>query len=96
MPFGLVLRRSILLGAPLALAVLMLFHYWPYDDYSNELVPIAGWWPALHTIQFVLFTFMGASVWLLTDGLRGVDVFISRLGAVVFTIFYNRVTPSRV
>ncbi len=69
MPFDLVLRRSILLGAPLALAVLMLFYFWPYDYYSNELMPIAGWWTVLPTIQFVLFTFMGASVWLLTDGL---------------------------
>ena len=89
MPFGLVLRRSILLGAPLALAVLMLFYFWPYDYYSNELMPIAGWWTVLRTIQFVLFALMGASVWLLTDGLRGVEVFISRLGAVVFATFYN-------
>ena len=89
MPFGLVLRRSILLGAPLALAVLMLFCFWPYDYYSNELMPIAGWWTVLRTIQFVMFAFMGASVWLLTDGLRGVEVFISRLGAVVFATFYN-------
>ncbi len=96
MPFGLVLRRFILLGAPLALAVLMLFHSWPYDDYATELVPTASWWTTLHTIQFVLFAFMGASVWLLTDGLRGVDVFISRLGAVISAIFYNIGDPLRV
>jgi hypothetical protein len=89
MPFGLVLRRSILLGAPLAFAVLMLFYFWPYDYYSNKLMPIAGWWTVLRTIQFVLFALMGASVWLLTDGLRRVEVFISRLGAVVFATFYN-------
>jgi hypothetical protein len=89
MPFDLVLRRFILLGAPFALAVLLLFHPWPYDDYSNELVPIAGWWIALHTVAFVLLAFMGAAVWLLTDRLQGADVFISRLGAVVFVIFYN-------
>lgn len=35
------LRRMVLLGTPLALTVLMLFHPWPYDDYLSELVPIA-------------------------------------------------------
>lgn|GEM_PF-6576487 len=49
------LRRPLLLGAPLALAVLMLFHPWPYDNYLGELVPIAHWWTILHLIQFVLF-----------------------------------------
>lgn len=68
---NLVLRRFVLLGTPLALAVLMLFHPSPYEDLAGELVPIAGWWTAIHTIQFVLFAFMGAAVWMLTDGLRG-------------------------
>ena len=71
MPLDLVLRRFILLGMPFAPAVLMLFHPWLHDGYSNELVPIAGWWVALHTVAFVLFTFIGASVWLPADGLQG-------------------------
>jgi hypothetical protein len=69
--FGLPVRRIILLGTPLALTVWMLFHPSPYDDYLGELVPIAGWWIALHTVQFDLFAFMGAAVWMLTDGLQG-------------------------
>ena len=71
MPLDLVLRRFILLGMPFAPAVLMLFHPWLHDGYSNELVPIAGWWVALHTVAFVLFTFIGPSVWLPADGLQG-------------------------
>jgi hypothetical protein len=86
---NLVLRRFILLGTPLVLAVLMLFHPSPYEDLSGELVPIADWWLTLHTLQFVLFAFMGASVWLLTDGLRGVSVVVSKVAAVVFAIFYD-------
>lgn len=86
---NLVLRRFVLLGTPLALAVLMLFHPSPYEDLAGELVPIAGWWTAIHTIQFVLFAFMGAAVWMLTDGLRGVSVVVSRVAAVVFAIFYD-------
>jgi hypothetical protein len=68
---NLVLRQLVLLGTPLVLAVLMLFHPSPYEDLAGELVPIADWWLTIHTLQFVLFAFMGASVWLLTDGLRG-------------------------
>jgi hypothetical protein len=86
---NLVLRRFILLGTPLVLAVLMLFHPSPYEDLSGELVPIADWWLTLHTLQFVLFAFMGASVWLLIDGLRGVSVVVSKVAAVVFAIFYD-------
>jgi hypothetical protein len=86
---NLVLRRFILLGTPLVLAVLMLFHPSPYEDLSGELVPIADWWLTIHTLQFVLFAFMGASVWLLTDGLRGVSVVVSKVAAVVFAIFYD-------
>jgi hypothetical protein len=86
---NLVLRRLVLLGTPLVLAMLMLFHPSPYEDLTGELVPIAGWWLTIHTLQFVLFAFMGASVWLLTDGLRGVSVIVSRAAAVVFAIFYD-------
>jgi hypothetical protein len=86
---NLVLRRFILLGTPLVLAVLMLFHPSPYEDLSGELVPSADWWLTIHTLQFVLFAFMGASVWLLTDGLRGVSVVVSKVAAVVFAIFYD-------
>lgn len=86
---NLVLRRFILLGTPLVLAVLMLFHPSPYEDLTGELVPIADWWLTIHTLQFILFAFMGASVWLLTDGLRGICVVISRVAAVNFAIFYD-------
>jgi len=86
---SLVLRRLVLFGAPLVLAVLMLFHPSPYEDLSGQLVPIADWWLTIHTLQFVLFAFMGASIWMLTDGLRGISVVVSRMTAVVFAIFYD-------
>jgi hypothetical protein len=86
---NLVLGRLVLLGTPLVLAVLMLFHPSPYEDLAGELVPIADWWLTIHTLQFVLFAFMGASVWLLTDGLRGLFVIVSRVAAVIFAIFYD-------
>ena len=86
---NLVLRRLVLLGTPLVLTVLMLFHPSPYEDLAGELLPIADWWLIIHTLQFVLFAFMGASIWMLTDGLRGISVVVSRAAAVVFAIFYD-------
>ncbi len=84
-----VLRWLVLLGTPLALAVLMLFHPSPYSDVITELTPIAGWWITIHTLQFVLFAFMGVAVWMLTDGLRGIAATVSRAAAVVFALFYD-------
>jgi len=83
------LRRNFLLGTPLVTAVVMLFHPSPYSDLVGELVPIANWWMTIHTIQFILFALMGAAVWMLTDGLRGVAATVSRVAAVVFAIFYD-------
>jgi hypothetical protein len=87
--FGLILRRIVLLGTPLALAVLLLFHPSPYDDVAGELLPIAAWWITLHTIVFVLVPFMGVALWMLTAGLEGVDATLSRVAAVVFALFYD-------
>jgi hypothetical protein len=84
------LRRTIVrLGTPLALTGCMLFHPSPYDDYLGEQVPIANWWITLHTVQFVLFALMGAAIWMLTDGLRGIVATLSRVAAAVFAVFYD-------
>jgi hypothetical protein len=88
--FGLSLRRIVLLGTPLVLTVLMIFHPSPYDDVAGELMPIAGWWIALHTIGFALFALMGVALWMLTAGLEeGVVATLSRVAAVVFALFYD-------
>src|SRR5215217_3100905 len=83
-------RRIVLLGTPLALSVLMIFHPAPYDDINGELVPIAGWWTVLHTLQFVLFALMGAALWMLTYGLSSsIALTLSRLAAAIFVVFYD-------
>src|SRR5918998_6677662 len=87
--FGLTLRRIVLLGTPLVLTVLLFFHPSPYDNVAGELMPIAGWWIALHTIGFVLFALMGVALWLLTAGLPGVFATVGRVAAVVFAVFYD-------
>jgi hypothetical protein len=87
--FGLTLRRIVLLGTPLILTILMAFHPTPYDDVAGELMPIADWWIALHTILFVLVPLMGAALWMLTAGLQSVAATLSRVAAVVFALFYD-------
>jgi hypothetical protein len=87
--FNSTLRRIVLLGTPLVLTFLLLFHPSPYDDVAGELMPIAGWWIALHTILFLLVPLMGVALWLLTAGLEGVVATLSRVAAVVFALFYD-------
>jgi hypothetical protein len=87
--FGLTLRRIVLLGTLLVLAILLLFHPSPYDDVAGELLPMAGWWIALHTILFLLVPLMGMALWMLTAGLEGVVATLSRVAAVVFALFYD-------
>jgi hypothetical protein len=87
--FGLTLRRIILLGTPLLLTGLLIFHPSPYDDVAGELVPIAEWWITLHTIGFLLFALMGVAVWMLTAGLWGFVATLSRVAAVLFAVFYD-------
>ena len=83
------LRRIVLLGTPLVLTILLVFHPSPYDDVAGELMPIANWWITLHTIVFVLVPFMGVALWMLTAGLEGVFVTLSRVAAVIFALFYD-------
>ena len=85
----LALRRVILLGTPLALAILEFFHPLVSRDLAGTLFPVAGWWVTLHVVQLVLFALMGAALWLLTDGLHGIATTVSRLGAAVFVVFYG-------
>ena len=85
----LALRRVVLLGTPLTLAILEFFHPLVSRDLAGTLFPVAGWWVTLHVVQLVLFAFMGAALWLLTDGLHGIATTVSRLGAAVFVVFYG-------
>ncbi len=83
------LRRVVLLGTPLALAILELFHPHVTGDVAGTLFPVAGWWITLHVVQLLLFALMGAALWLLTDGLPGKAPTVSRLGVAVFVVFYG-------
>ena len=85
----LTLRRVVLLGTPLTLAILEFFHPLVSRDLAGTLFPVAGWWLTLHVVQLVLFALMGVALWLLTDGLHGIATTVSRLGAAAFAVFYG-------
>jgi hypothetical protein len=65
----LALRRIVLLGTPLALAVLEIFH--PHPTGVADAVEQGGWFMWFHIIQVPLIGLIALAVYLLTEGLRG-------------------------
>jgi hypothetical protein len=65
----LVLRRLVLLGTPLALAVLEIFH--PQPSGVAEAVEQGEWFMWFHIIQVPLIGLIALAVYLLTEGLEG-------------------------
>ena len=87
---NLIVRRVVLLGTPLAVAVDVVFlHPVLNGDIRTELFPVAGLWLVLHVVQLVLFGLMGVAAYLLLDGLSGIFAAIGRLAIAVFVVFYN-------
>jgi hypothetical protein len=82
-----VLRRIVLIGAPLALAVLEIFH--PDPGGASEAVEQGGWFLWFHMIQLPLIGLMVLAVYLLTEGMEGPAVRVSRWAAGVFAVFFS-------
>ena len=84
----LVLRRVVLLGAPLALALLEIFH--PERPTSaTEAVEQGVWFMWFHFIQGPLIVLIALAVYLLTDGLEGRAASVSRWAIGVFAVFFS-------
>jgi hypothetical protein len=79
--------KIVLVGAPLALAVLEVFHPQPGD--VTEAVEQAGRFLWFHMIQLPLIALMALAVYLLTDGLEGTPVIVSRWATAVFAVFFG-------
>lgn len=80
------LRRLVLLGTPLALAVLEVFH--PQPDSVAEGVEQGAWFMWFHMIQLLLTGLIALAVYLLTEGLEGRAVSVS-LAIGVFAVFFS-------
>jgi hypothetical protein len=83
-----VLRRLVLLGAPLALALLEIFHP-ERPSSASEAVEQGVWFMWFHFIQVPLFGLIALAVYLLTDGLEGRVVSVSRWAIGVFAVFFS-------
>jgi hypothetical protein len=82
------LRRGILLGTPLALAILEIFHP-ERPSSASEAVEQGVWFMWFHFIQVPLIGLIALAVYLLTDGLEGRVVSVSRWAIGVFAVFFS-------
>jgi hypothetical protein len=84
------LRRLVLLGTPLVLGILEIWHPTPSGTEStfDVIVDNADWWFTLHILQLPLFGLMALAVYLLVEDLHGWAATISRIGAWFFVVFY--------
>jgi hypothetical protein len=80
-------RRLVLLGAPLALAVLEIFHPNPAD--ASEAVAEGDWFFWFHMIQLPLVGLIALAVFMLTEGLEGSLARTSRWATAVFAVFFS-------
>jgi hypothetical protein len=82
------LRRLVLLGTPLALALLEFFH--PEQPSGASVAVEQGvWFMWFHIIQVPLIGLIALAVYLLTDGLEGRAVSVSRWAIGVFAVFFS-------
>jgi hypothetical protein len=78
----LALRRLLLLGTPLALALLMVVHQL-IDQFERPEAFLL-----LHLVLLPLFALMGVAVWALLEGVGGATAWAARAAAFVFLVGY--------
>jgi len=83
-----VLRRLVLLGTPLSLTVLEIFHP-ERPGVASEAVEQGVWFMWFHFIQLPLIGLMVLAVYLLTEGLDVRAVRVSRWAIGVFAVFFS-------
>ena len=81
------LRRLVLLGTPLALALWEILH--PQPGGASEAVEQGAWFMWFHMIQLPLIGLIALAVYLLTEGLEGKAVMVSRWAIGVFAVFFS-------
>jgi hypothetical protein len=82
------LRRLVLLGTPLALAILEVFHP-ERPSSASEAVEQGAWFMWFHFIQVPLIGLIALAVYLLTQGLEGRAASVSRWAVGVFAVFFS-------
>jgi hypothetical protein len=81
------IRRIIVLGTPLALAILNLFHptFSPITAFQ-AIRPHLDWWITLHILNLPLFALLGLAAILLLEGESGLVATCSRVLLAIFAV----------
>ena len=82
-------RRLVLLGTPIALAILELFH--PVAITGDALVDLGhrvSIWMTVHLLQLPLFGLMALAVYFLIDGIQSAAATVGRIAVWFFIVFY--------
>jgi hypothetical protein len=90
------LRRICLLGAPLVLVAIEMFHPLGFTDEVPEVLSRPGflyfgpwWFSTLHTIQTPMVGVVAAGILLLLSGLSGLWAWAARGAALVWVVYYT-------
>jgi hypothetical protein len=86
---GTALRRTLLVGPPLALAAVLLLHPPGGGNVYEGVRHDVGSWLLVHVGMLLALPFLGIAAYLLLDGLRGRAVLVSRVALVFFLVFYT-------
>jgi hypothetical protein len=94
---GTLLRRTLLLGVPLAVGVISVIHPGSMTNPGHEheeghyaqIGDQADLFIAVHIIQMVLFGLLALSVWVAIRELRGVAAQVGRWALLPFLVFYT-------
>lgn len=81
-------RRAVLLGAPLALGVLEVFHPRGLNTYE-VIAADTSRWLAVHLLQLPLFGLVALAVVVLVRGLTGWAASVTRISMAFFVVFYT-------
>jgi hypothetical protein len=82
------IRRVLLLGPPLALALLEILHPQPEEN-VQALMDASGWFAGFHAIQLALTGLVGLSLLLLADRFGRAGTWVTRLGIGAFLVFFS-------
>jgi hypothetical protein len=87
----LVLRRLFLVATPLALAVVLWFHPpgGEPDEVFEGVRPDVSAWLFVHTAFLFFIPLMAFAAYLLLGGLQGRAATVSRVGLILFLVFYT-------
>lgn len=83
-----VLRRTFLVGPPLALAVVLWFHPAGGENVFEGVRADANTWFLVHVGLLLALPLLGIAAYLLVDGLDGRAATLSRLALAPFLVFY--------